>query len=238
MLEAIAIIVTGGLAGWIAARLVRGAGYGLVVNVIVGIIGGVIGAKLFALLEIPVGSWFVELAMAVLGAVLLLGLVNLLRPRPNDARKRVTAGRSAAVERGGIARRLVEVPGAAADAIELPLQQRDRIGIGLAGLERAQVLLRRPEIAASARCPGRSAAPTARTAGRPGRARLVAGCDRSRAGRRCSTGGLSSRSRSVSMLRASGDRLCCAVPAAGSATSERKDDEQQRPGHGDLRLPF
>jgi uncharacterized membrane protein YeaQ/YmgE (transglycosylase-associated protein family) len=52
-----------------------------VVNVIVGIIGGVIGAKLFALLEIPVGSWFVELAMAVLGAVLLLGLVNLLRPR-------------------------------------------------------------------------------------------------------------------------------------------------------------
>jgi hypothetical protein len=42
----------------------------------------VIGGKLFALLAIPVGSWFVELAMAVLGAVLLLGLVNLLRPRP------------------------------------------------------------------------------------------------------------------------------------------------------------
>jgi uncharacterized membrane protein YeaQ/YmgE (transglycosylase-associated protein family) len=79
MLEVVAIIVTGGLAGWIAARLVRGAGYGLVVNVIVGIIGGVIGGKLFAVLAI--GSWFVELAMAVLGAVLLLGLVNLLRPR-------------------------------------------------------------------------------------------------------------------------------------------------------------
>jgi uncharacterized membrane protein YeaQ/YmgE (transglycosylase-associated protein family) len=81
VLEVIAIIVTGGLAGWIAAKLVRGSGYGLVVNVIVGIIGGVIGAKLFALLQIPVGSWPVQLAMAVLGAVLLLGLVNLLRPR-------------------------------------------------------------------------------------------------------------------------------------------------------------
>jgi uncharacterized membrane protein YeaQ/YmgE (transglycosylase-associated protein family) len=81
VLEVIAIIVTGGLAGWIAAKLVRGSGYGLVVNVIVGIIGGVIGGKLFALLEIPVGSWIVQLAMAVLGAVLLLGLVNLLRPR-------------------------------------------------------------------------------------------------------------------------------------------------------------
>jgi F0F1-type ATP synthase assembly protein I len=52
MLEAVAIIVTGGLAGWIAARLVSGAGYGLMVNVIVGIIGG----KLFAVLQIPVGS--------------------------------------------------------------------------------------------------------------------------------------------------------------------------------------
>jgi uncharacterized membrane protein YeaQ/YmgE (transglycosylase-associated protein family) len=81
MLEAVAIIVTGGLAGWIAARLVSGGGYGLVVNVIVGIIGGVIGGKLFAVLQIPVGSWLVELGMAVLGAILLLGLVNLLRPR-------------------------------------------------------------------------------------------------------------------------------------------------------------
>jgi uncharacterized membrane protein YeaQ/YmgE (transglycosylase-associated protein family) len=83
MLEVVAIILTGGLAGWIAARLVRGAGYGLVINVIVGIIGGVIGGKLFTLLQIPAGSWFIELGMAVLGAVLLLGLVNLVR-RPAD----------------------------------------------------------------------------------------------------------------------------------------------------------
>jgi uncharacterized membrane protein YeaQ/YmgE (transglycosylase-associated protein family) len=83
VLEVVAIIVTGGLAGWIAARLVRGAGYGLVINVIVGIIGGVIGGKLFAVLQIPVASWFIELGMAVLGAVLLLGLVNLLR-RPTE----------------------------------------------------------------------------------------------------------------------------------------------------------
>ena len=53
MLEVVAIIVTGRLAGWIAAKLVRGSGYGLVVNVIVGIIGGVIGGKLFALMQIP-----------------------------------------------------------------------------------------------------------------------------------------------------------------------------------------
>jgi uncharacterized membrane protein YeaQ/YmgE (transglycosylase-associated protein family) len=81
VLEVIAIIVTGGLAGWIAAKLVHGSGYGLVVNVIVGIIGGVIGGKLFALLQIPSGGWLVELAMAVLGAVLLLGFVNLARRR-------------------------------------------------------------------------------------------------------------------------------------------------------------
>ena len=62
-------------------RLVGGAGYGLPINVIVGILGGVIGAKLFSAMDIPVGSWFVELGMAVLGAVLLLGLVNLVRRR-------------------------------------------------------------------------------------------------------------------------------------------------------------
>jgi uncharacterized membrane protein YeaQ/YmgE (transglycosylase-associated protein family) len=36
VLEVVAIIVTGGLAGWIAARLITGAGYGLVINVVVG----------------------------------------------------------------------------------------------------------------------------------------------------------------------------------------------------------
>ena len=84
MLELLALLTTGALAGWIAGILMRGAGYGLVVNVVVGIIGSVIGARMFALLGVPDEGWMVELAMAVVGAVLLLALVNLLRRTGED----------------------------------------------------------------------------------------------------------------------------------------------------------
>lgn len=78
-METIGILITGGIAGWIAGTLIRGAGYGLVLNIVVGIIGGLIGGKLADLLEIAAQGWLVNLAMAVLGAVLLLALVNLAR---------------------------------------------------------------------------------------------------------------------------------------------------------------
>ncbi len=83
-MEVIGLILIGGLAGWIAGTLIRGAGYGLVINIVVGVIGGVIGGKLFALLGmVGDGSgaqdsgWLVRLALAVVGAVLLLALVDL-----------------------------------------------------------------------------------------------------------------------------------------------------------------
>lgn len=78
-METIGILITGGIAGWIAGTLIRGAGYGLVLNIVVGIIGGLIGGKLLDLLDIGAQGWLVNLAMAVLGAVLLLALVNLAR---------------------------------------------------------------------------------------------------------------------------------------------------------------
>jgi uncharacterized membrane protein YeaQ/YmgE (transglycosylase-associated protein family) len=78
-LELIALIVTGGLAGWIAGRLLRGEGYGFVINVVVGVIGGIVGGKLLALFRVAPDSWLIELAVAVAGAVLLLALVSLVR---------------------------------------------------------------------------------------------------------------------------------------------------------------
>lgn len=82
MLEVIGLLVTGGLAGWIAGRLMRGAGFGAVINVVVGVIGGIIGGKLFDLFGVERDGWLVEIAMAVVGAVVLLGLVNLARRSP------------------------------------------------------------------------------------------------------------------------------------------------------------
>ena len=78
-MELIALIVTGGLAGWIAGRLLRGEGYGFVINVAVGVIGGVLGGKLLALFRVAPDSWLLELAVAVVSAILLLASINLFR---------------------------------------------------------------------------------------------------------------------------------------------------------------
>ena len=78
-MEVVGLIVTGGLAGWIAGTLLRGAGYGLVVNIVIGVVGGIVGGKLSALLGVGHEGWLINLATAVIGALLLLSLLNLAR---------------------------------------------------------------------------------------------------------------------------------------------------------------
>jgi uncharacterized membrane protein YeaQ/YmgE (transglycosylase-associated protein family) len=83
-LELLVLLLTGGLAGWVAGTLIRGAGFGVVINIVVGVIGGIIGGRLFTLAGLGPEGWLMELAAAVVGAVLLLGLVNLLRRSPPE----------------------------------------------------------------------------------------------------------------------------------------------------------
>ena len=45
-MELLALVVTGALAGWIAGVLVRGAGLGVVLNLVVGVAGGILGGSL------------------------------------------------------------------------------------------------------------------------------------------------------------------------------------------------
>lgn len=78
-MEVVGLIVTGGLAGWIAGVLLRGAGYGLVVNIVIGVVGGIVSGKLFALMGVVPNGWLVNLATAVVGALLLLSLLSLGR---------------------------------------------------------------------------------------------------------------------------------------------------------------
>jgi uncharacterized membrane protein YeaQ/YmgE (transglycosylase-associated protein family) len=56
-----------------------------VINVAVGVVGGIVGGKLLALFRVSPDGWLIELAVAVVGAVLLLALVNLVRREvPNE----------------------------------------------------------------------------------------------------------------------------------------------------------
>jgi uncharacterized membrane protein YeaQ/YmgE (transglycosylase-associated protein family) len=78
-------LVVGGLVGWLASLFMRtDAQQGILLNVIVGIIGAVLGgwllSPLFGTGTINQGDFsFSGLLVSLLGAIILLAIVNLLR---------------------------------------------------------------------------------------------------------------------------------------------------------------
>ncbi|AOJ61932.1 hypothetical protein WJ32_05290 [Burkholderia ubonensis] len=73
-------LIIGAIAGWLAGVLVKGGGFGLIVDIIVGIVGAVIGGWLAGLLGIHIGSGFIgSVIIAVAGAVILLFVIRLFR---------------------------------------------------------------------------------------------------------------------------------------------------------------
>ncbi len=74
------IIIVGLVAGWLAGKLVRGTGYGLIGDIIIGIIGAFIASWLFPKLGIALGTgWIREILNSTIGAVLLLIVLRLIR---------------------------------------------------------------------------------------------------------------------------------------------------------------
>ena len=45
-------IVVGLIAGWLAGRVMKGGGYGVLVDILLGIVGGIVGGWLFGMLGI------------------------------------------------------------------------------------------------------------------------------------------------------------------------------------------
>jgi uncharacterized membrane protein YeaQ/YmgE (transglycosylase-associated protein family) len=76
----VAWIVVGLIAGWLAGQVMKGGGYGVVVDIILGILGGVLGGWVFGLLGIGAGGGMIgSIIVAFIGAVILVGLTRLLR---------------------------------------------------------------------------------------------------------------------------------------------------------------
>ena len=73
------ILLVGLIAGWLAGKIVRGTGYGLVADICLGIVGALIGSWLFPKLGIHIGSGFIAaIISATLGAILLLIVLRLV----------------------------------------------------------------------------------------------------------------------------------------------------------------
>jgi uncharacterized membrane protein YeaQ/YmgE (transglycosylase-associated protein family) len=76
----IAWLVIGAIAGWLAGVLVKGGGFGLVVDIIVGIVGAFIGGWLAGVLGISLGGgWIGSIVTALIGAVILLFIIRLIK---------------------------------------------------------------------------------------------------------------------------------------------------------------
>ncbi len=85
MINLIIWLVVGGVIGWLASLMMRTDGQqGIILNVVVGIVGAAIGGWLISPLvgagTINQGSFsLVSLIISLLGAVVLLAVVNLVR---------------------------------------------------------------------------------------------------------------------------------------------------------------
>ncbi len=75
-----AYLVIGAIAGWIAGKIVKGGGSGILMNVVIGVVGALIGGFLLSFfLDTAAGGWWFTLFTAVLGSVILLWIVGMVQ---------------------------------------------------------------------------------------------------------------------------------------------------------------
>jgi uncharacterized membrane protein YeaQ/YmgE (transglycosylase-associated protein family) len=72
-------LLIGLIAGWLAGRVMRGGGYGVVGDMIVGVIGALIGGWLFGVLGIGVGGLIGSIITAFVGALIFIALLRVIR---------------------------------------------------------------------------------------------------------------------------------------------------------------
>jgi uncharacterized membrane protein YeaQ/YmgE (transglycosylase-associated protein family) len=76
----IVILIIGAIAGWLAGLIVRGAGFGLIGNIVVGIIGAFVASWLLPQLGVSLGgSALRDIINATIGGVIILVILSLIR---------------------------------------------------------------------------------------------------------------------------------------------------------------
>jgi uncharacterized membrane protein YeaQ/YmgE (transglycosylase-associated protein family) len=73
-------IIVGLIAGFLAGKVMKGGGYGVVVDIILGILGAIVGGWVFGLLGINIGGGLIgSILVAFVGAVILIWITRLLK---------------------------------------------------------------------------------------------------------------------------------------------------------------
>ena len=72
-------LFVGLIAGWLAGKVMRGGGYGIVGDIVVGVIGAFLGGWLFGVLGIAAGGLVGAIVTAFVGAIILVWLLRLVK---------------------------------------------------------------------------------------------------------------------------------------------------------------
>lgn len=74
------IFIIGAIAGWLAGKIVKGFGFGLLGNIVVGIVGAFVAGSIFPVIGLGFGGGILSgIIHATLGAVILLVLIRLIK---------------------------------------------------------------------------------------------------------------------------------------------------------------
>ena len=72
-------VVVGLIAGWAAGKIMKGGGYGAVMDIVLGMVGAVVGGWLMSLLGVHAGGLIGTIIVAIIGAVILIWITRLLK---------------------------------------------------------------------------------------------------------------------------------------------------------------
>ena len=71
-------LLIGAVAGWLAGQVMRGAGFGLIVNIIVGMVGALVAGWLFPAF-LPITGIAGAIVQAAIGAIVVLAVVGVVK---------------------------------------------------------------------------------------------------------------------------------------------------------------
>ena len=72
-------IIVGIIAGFLAGKVMKGSGYGILMDLVLGLVGGVLGSFVFNALGVGAsGGLLWSILVATIGAVILVWLVRLI----------------------------------------------------------------------------------------------------------------------------------------------------------------
>ncbi len=73
------LLLVGLIAGWLAGQLIRGRGFGMLLNIVIGVIGAYLGGIIFRAVGVGGSGMLWMIVSATVGAMVLVFFLNALR---------------------------------------------------------------------------------------------------------------------------------------------------------------